>query len=270
MTLEDQALEIQAIKKPLSAYNIFFKYWRNRMLNDTAHLGFPIDAQVVAQIPRDHENAPKRAHRKSTHGKVTFLQLSRCIGAAWKRLSPREKAIFDLQAKTEKRIYAARIQEVKNRTVSSAETRLDFTTPPTIVTSCQAWRKEESSSVNRETRTFSEPSLEQLEQGLLTIQSQYGGSYLAYLAQQDVNTGFTSSSESLEPIPFPSLYASNGDSAPHLWADVTHINAMHLLEPYPLHQDEEESFEEEISDSSWLFTASFTGFMKRIYIRKHS
>mmetsp|Transcript_2754 Transcript_2754/g.5240 ORF Transcript_2754/g.5240 Transcript_2754/m.5240 type:complete len:444 (+) Transcript_2754:188-1519(+) len=77
--------------RPLSAYNLFFQKERALMLGEDA------DKHV--------DKTKKRVHRK-THGKISFAELARVIGAKWKSLPAEEKSEFEEVAAEEKKRYA--------------------------------------------------------------------------------------------------------------------------------------------------------------------
>lgn len=63
----------RAPKRPLSAYNLFFKAWRAKLLAD--------------------------------HGSVGFADLGRQVGRKWKSLTPKERECFDVLARRDSRRY---------------------------------------------------------------------------------------------------------------------------------------------------------------------
>ena len=63
----------RAPKRPLSAYNLFFKAWRAKLLAD--------------------------------HGSVGFADLGRQVGRKWKALTPKERECFDVLARRDSRRY---------------------------------------------------------------------------------------------------------------------------------------------------------------------
>jgi len=97
--------------RPLSAYNLYFKKERARMLGDAAEKTEP-------------EQGKKRVHRK-THGKIGFAEMARIIGAKWKTLSDDEKEEFVKVAATEKEKYAKdlanwREEQEKKRSIANS------------------------------------------------------------------------------------------------------------------------------------------------------
>lgn len=92
-------------KRPLSAYNIFFKEERSRILEE---------------IPKndskdDQEEESGRKRKKRPHGKIGFESLAKVIGKRWKELPPekaeyyKKKASEDmLRYKREMEVYVAK------------------------------------------------------------------------------------------------------------------------------------------------------------------
>jgi HMG-box domain len=63
-------------KRPLSAYNIFFKDERERILSD-----------IPGEHQKEHGNK-KGKRKKSPHGKIGFESLAKTIGKRWQSLDP--------------------------------------------------------------------------------------------------------------------------------------------------------------------------------------
>lgn len=81
-------------KRPLSAYNIFFKEYRLKLLG--------IDDQALPeQKKRTFPN--KRRHKK--HGLITFDDLAKTIASKWKSLKAYEKVRYEEKAKIYKQEY---------------------------------------------------------------------------------------------------------------------------------------------------------------------
>jgi len=87
-------------KRPLSAYNIFFRFERQSLLGE--------------EVAKDHKvnSQAKRKHRK-THGKIGFADMARTISSKWKSMDPEEKKPFEVQAATEKQKYLIALEEWK-------------------------------------------------------------------------------------------------------------------------------------------------------------
>jgi len=71
-------------KRPLSAYNYFFKSERARLLG--------LEEPSLDMV-HDHEKSGKRRHRK-VHGAIGFRDLASQVGSKWKALSDEEKAPY--------------------------------------------------------------------------------------------------------------------------------------------------------------------------------
>lgn len=97
-------------KRPLHAYNLFYKFDRVRVLaagGDNADL--QITSQDVLRVSHENRLKLKRPHRK-VHGKIKLLDLTRCIADRWNKLSPSSRKIFEDQALVEKEEYERNLQ----------------------------------------------------------------------------------------------------------------------------------------------------------------
>jgi HMG-box domain len=97
--------------RPLSAYNLFFRLERDRLLSLTcnsqiAPQDLVITAHDVASISvlRRYARGEKRQHRK-THGRMGFSELTRIISSKWKIIPADTKQLFEERAIQEKRKY---------------------------------------------------------------------------------------------------------------------------------------------------------------------
>lgn len=77
-------------KRPLSAYNIFFREERANILAQTETPGGGRDADESAKLGDGKVGAqrPKKKRKKIPHGKVTFENLAKMIGSRWKEMPP--------------------------------------------------------------------------------------------------------------------------------------------------------------------------------------
>uniref|UniRef100_A0A7S2YGL6 HMG box domain-containing protein n=1 Tax=Entomoneis paludosa TaxID=265537 RepID=A0A7S2YGL6_9STRA len=90
-TEEEAALERP--RRPLSAYNLFFKFERQQLLNER-----PVRA----------EGAPRRSH-----GKMGFANMAKTIAAKWNNIDPESKRHFTVLARQEKLRYKKALAEWK-------------------------------------------------------------------------------------------------------------------------------------------------------------
>jgi len=100
-------------KRPLSAYNIFFRLQRQQLLGEEVAKEFEITDQS------------KRKHRK-THGKIGFAEMARLISEKWKTLGESKRQSFVDQAKVEKERYDKELFEWKQKTTALVEEEQDF------------------------------------------------------------------------------------------------------------------------------------------------
>lgn len=98
-------------KRPLSAYNIFFKHEREKLVsNEPAETNEPITLESLKVDPK--RKTKKRRHRKS-HGKIGFADLARTIAEKWKNLDAESRKVFEACAAKEKERYQKEITEWK-------------------------------------------------------------------------------------------------------------------------------------------------------------
>jgi hypothetical protein len=83
-------------KRPLSAYNIFFKEERQRILNDIPESSGELSS---GRTP------PTRKRRKNPHGKIGFESLAKTIGQRWKDLDEQQLKYYKDVASTDKKRY---------------------------------------------------------------------------------------------------------------------------------------------------------------------
>ena len=80
-------------KRPMSAYNIFFKDQRAKILAEIP------GGQEVLEDPGDETG------RRKTHGKISFFDLAKNIGERWKDVSPEELEVYKARAGEEMSKY---------------------------------------------------------------------------------------------------------------------------------------------------------------------
>jgi len=78
-------------KRPLTAYNYFFRSERARLLG-------------LKDDEFDFQNRGKRKHRK-THGMIGFKDLANHVGEKWKNLDPKEKEIYQRKFECDRKRY---------------------------------------------------------------------------------------------------------------------------------------------------------------------
>jgi HMG-box domain len=105
-------------KRPLSAYNIFFKFQRKR---------------ILAIMPVRDSGKPRRSH-----GKMGFADMARAVASQWKAISPQEKAAYAELAAVDKRRYKDEL-EVWKKFMASEEHRLVGTSACAMVTDMREW-----------------------------------------------------------------------------------------------------------------------------------
>jgi HMG-box domain len=92
-------LESNKPKRPLTAYNIFFKFQRQ---------------QILSVMPVRATGKPRKSH-----GKMGFADMARVIAGKWKTIRPQEKVIFVEMAATDKKRYKQEMVEWKQNKSSS-------------------------------------------------------------------------------------------------------------------------------------------------------
>lgn len=123
-------------KRPLTAFNIFFRCQRNKLISeeidedDDCLALEDLKKKIAFAAAMGTRSGKKRSHRK-THGKISFGDLGRIIATRWKNIDPQIKKLYEAQAEEESnkyRIAVSKFQEAivaencmsKNDTVQSS------------------------------------------------------------------------------------------------------------------------------------------------------
>lgn len=83
--------------RPMSAYNIFFKYERARIV------GEPLEFDKITCTTK----VDRRKRRKSPRNVIGFSDLGKLIGQRWKELGAEERAVYQEKARQDKMRYEA-------------------------------------------------------------------------------------------------------------------------------------------------------------------
>ena len=98
-------------KRPLSAYNIFFKEERTRILEELPEGDPKPDA--------NNADGPTRKRKKRPHGKIGFESLAKAIGQRWQDLSSDQVEIYKKKAEQDMRRYKREMEDFVNNNNSN-------------------------------------------------------------------------------------------------------------------------------------------------------
>ncbi|GFH53572.1 hypothetical protein CTEN210_10048 [Chaetoceros tenuissimus] len=110
-----------APKRPLSAYNIFFKEERQRMLQSLPSM----DNGPTSNSSSKSSRRRRRKGRDQPHGKISFENLAKTIGSRWRELGSAERKKFEILAAKDTERYTEEMkvfhdeQMLKASTISS-------------------------------------------------------------------------------------------------------------------------------------------------------
>lgn len=91
-------------KKNLSAYNLFFRDERQRLL-----------ASIKGSDNEKNFTSAIRKDRAAPHRKISFSELGKVIGQNWKTLSEVTRAKYNKMAEEEKKVYQEKVKEYKRK-----------------------------------------------------------------------------------------------------------------------------------------------------------
>jgi hypothetical protein len=104
-------------KRPLTAYNLFFKHQRDLILRSTpSEFDHSHDElHSTLSIPSRERRDKSKAVRPPPHRKIGFADLARQIGRSWKELDRRGRAPFVELARQDKTRYLSEVRVWKSR-----------------------------------------------------------------------------------------------------------------------------------------------------------
>ena len=109
-------------KRPLSAYNIFFKEERARILEaipDAGKRGSSRRKRAKAVSSDDYDSKPRAkdagVDKKKPHGKIGFENLAKLIASRWQSLTPDELEPYNSRAKVEADRYKKELELCKTK-----------------------------------------------------------------------------------------------------------------------------------------------------------
>lgn len=101
-------------KRPLTAYNLYFKEQRRKLIAE------------FEQEDRSHTSeSTKQMRRQAPHGKLGFEEMGRTIAKQWRELSPEKKAQYEEIAVENKRRYKEEIAKHKKKTARNPDNLSD-------------------------------------------------------------------------------------------------------------------------------------------------
>ena len=144
-------------KRPLSAYNLYFKDEREKIINET-----PTQTHVTV-----NEKTTWPGKKRPPHGKISFEELAKTIGSRWKNLDEerkshyKEKADEDLERyATQMKLYDKRNRQQYKDSVSDEEDDTKRSKVPTKSESTDRKKKKKQRKLSKDSNESLTKSME--------------------------------------------------------------------------------------------------------------